>query len=179
MSQLTELCDFSFIYDELEKNFRPDFGRKTYSSIMMFKYLLLKDIYKLSDVESFSDMAFKYFLGLSPEDSVIEPSSLTKFRKLRIKDERLLDLLITKSVQIALEHSLIKSKILIMDATILKLTTIIRNPKRFSVNTQKSCVKQFTNVQKISKKFPSKPQEDNFEDELRYIQELVSVLEKA
>lgn len=144
----------------------------------MFKYLLLKDIYKLSDVESFSDMAFKYFLGLSPEDSVIEPSSLTKFRKLRIKDERLLDLLITKSVQIALEHSLIKSKILIMDATILKLTTIIRNPKRFSVNTQKSCVKQFTNAQKISKKFPSKPQEDNFEDELRYIQELVSVLEK-
>lgn len=69
---------------------------------MMFKYLLLKDIYKLSDVEvleqSFSDMAFKHFLALSPEDSVIEPSSLTKFRKLRIKDERLLDLLIVKSI---------------------------------------------------------------------------------
>lgn len=69
---------------------------------MMFKYLLLKDIYKLSDVEvlerSFSDMAFKYFLALSPEDSVIEPSSLTKFHKLRIKDERLLDLLIVKSI---------------------------------------------------------------------------------
>lgn len=69
---------------------------------MMFKYLLLKDIYKLSDVEvleqSFSDMAFKYFRALSPEDSVIEPSSLTKFRKLRIKDERLLDLLIVKSI---------------------------------------------------------------------------------
>ncbi|EEK10843.1 transposase PF05598 domain protein [Streptococcus sp. SR4] len=43
-------------------------------------------------------MAFKYFLALSPEDSVIEPSSLTKFRKLRIKDERLLDLLIVKSI---------------------------------------------------------------------------------
>ena len=121
LRQLTELCDFSFIYDELEKNYRPDFGRKAYSPIMMFKYLLLKDIYKLSDVDvverSLSDMAFKFFLGLAPEDSVIEPSSLTKFRKLRIKDDKLLDVLIQKSVQIALEHNLIKSKILIVDAT--------------------------------------------------------------
>lgn len=62
LRQLTELCDFSFIYDELEKNYRPNFGRKAYSPIMIFKYLLLKDIYKLSDVDvverSFSDMAF-------------------------------------------------------------------------------------------------------------------------
>ena len=50
LRQLTELCDFSFIHDELEKNYRPDFGCKAYSPIMMFKYLLLKDICKLSDV---------------------------------------------------------------------------------------------------------------------------------
>ncbi|MGU8000394.1 transposase, partial [Streptococcus suis] len=75
LRQLTELCDFSFIYDELEKHYCVDFGRKAYSPIMMFKYLLLKDIYHLSDVDvverSLSDMAFKYFLGLAPEDSVI------------------------------------------------------------------------------------------------------------
>ncbi|MTV94143.1 IS5/IS1182 family transposase, partial [Streptococcus pneumoniae] len=115
LRQLMELCDFSFIYDELEKNYQPDFGCRSYSLlIMMFKYLLLKDIYKLSDVDvverSFSGMTFKYFLGLAP---VIEPSSLTKFRKLRNKDERLLDLLIAKSVQIAIELGLIKSNILI------------------------------------------------------------------
>ena len=74
-------------------------------------------IIELSVERSFSDMAFKFFLGLAPEDSVIEPSSLTKFRKLRIKDERLLDLLISKSIQIAIEHNLIKSKLLIVDAT--------------------------------------------------------------
>ncbi|MCB5015911.1 transposase [Streptococcus mutans] len=33
----------------MEKNYRLDFGRKAYSLIMMFKYLLLKDIYQLSD----------------------------------------------------------------------------------------------------------------------------------
>ena len=114
LRQLTELCDFSFIYDELEKDYCPDFGRKVYSPIMMFKYLLLKDTYNLSDADvverSLSDMAFKFFLGLAPENSVIEPSSLTKYRKLRIKDDNLLDILIQKSVQIALEHNLIKWK---------------------------------------------------------------------
>ena len=30
LRQLTELCDFSFIHDELEKNYRPDFGCKAY-----------------------------------------------------------------------------------------------------------------------------------------------------
>lgn len=64
----------------------------------------------------FSDMAFKFFLTLAHEDSIIEPSSLTKFRKLQLEDEKPLDLLIYKSVQIVIEHNLIKSKILITDA---------------------------------------------------------------
>ena len=151
--QLTELCDFSFIHDELEKNYRPDFGCKAYSPIMMFKYLLLKDIYKLSDVDvvgrSLSDMAFKFFLGLAPEDSVIEPSSLTKFRKLRIKDDKLLDVLIQKSVQIALEHNLIKSKILIVNATHTK-----------------------------SHYNHKKPQEDKLEAELTYTEESMAMVKK-
>jgi hypothetical protein len=35
------------------------------------------------------DMSFKYFLGLRPEDDVIDSSSLTKFRKQRLKDENM------------------------------------------------------------------------------------------
>ena len=31
-------------------------------------------------------MSFKYFLDMTPEEDVINPSSLTKFRKLRLKD---------------------------------------------------------------------------------------------
>ena len=34
------------------------------------------------------------FLDMAPEDEVINPSSLTKFRKLRLKDMNLLDMLI-------------------------------------------------------------------------------------
>ncbi|MEH7273624.1 transposase, partial [Neobacillus vireti] len=78
-------------------------------------------IFDLSDVDvverSKYDMSFKYFLDMAPEDTVINPSSLTKFRKLRLQDVSLLDMLIGKTVEIALEKEIIKSKAIIVDAT--------------------------------------------------------------
>lgn len=183
LRQLTELCDFSFIYDELEKQYCVDFGRKAYSPIMMFKYLLLKDIYHLSDVDvverSLSDMAFKYFLGLAPEDSVIDASSLTKFRKLRIKDEHLLDLLIQKSVQIALEYKLIKQKTLIVDATHTKSHYRHKKPQEILKERSKALRKTiYQYAERIKDEFPTKNQEDHLEKELEYSQKLISVIEK-
>ncbi len=54
--------------------------------------LFLKKLYDLSDElnlfpEFQTDMAYKYFLGLSPEDKMIDPSLLTKFRKTRITED--------------------------------------------------------------------------------------------
>lgn len=58
-----------------------------------------------------------YFLDMTPEEMVIHPSSLTEFHKLRLKDRNLLDMLIEKTVQIALNKRIIKSKSIIVDAT--------------------------------------------------------------
>lgn len=121
LRQFHDLVDFSFIYKELESKYCLDNGRGAKSPILLFKYLLLKYLYNLSDhgvVErSKYDLSFKYFLDLAPEDNVIHPSLLTKFRKQRLKDENLLDLLINKSVEIALSEGVIKSKAVIVDST--------------------------------------------------------------
>lgn len=91
------------------------------SPILMFKYLLLKTVYDLSDVDvverSRHDMSFKYFLGMTPDETdLINPSSSCKFRKLRLKDKDMLDLLIGKTVGIAIEKDIIKSHTIIVDA---------------------------------------------------------------
>jgi len=121
LRKINELIDFSFIYDELLDKYCPDNGRLAESPVRMFKYLLLKTIFTISDVDvverSRYDMSFKYFLEMSPEEDVINPSSLTKFRKLRLKDMDLLNLLIGKTVSIALEKGIIKSRSIIVDAT--------------------------------------------------------------
>lgn len=121
LRKINDLVDFSFVYDELEDKYCLDNGRNAIDPIRMFKYLLLKTIHDLSDVDlverSKYDMSFKYFLDMAPEEPVIDSSSLTKFRKLRLKDVNLLDLLINKTVEIAIEKEIIKSKSIIVDAT--------------------------------------------------------------
>lgn len=121
LRKINDLIDFSFIYDELLEKYCQTNGRTAESPIRMFKYLLLKTIYCVSDVDvverSRYDMSFKYFLEMAPEDNVINPSSLTKFRKLRLKDADLLNLLINKTVCIAIQKEIIRSKSIIVDAT--------------------------------------------------------------
>lgn len=122
LRQINDLVDFSFVYQELQDKYCHDNGRTAESPIRMFKYLLLKVIYNISDVDVVEraryDMSFKYFLGLTPEETnLINPSSLTKFRRLRLKDMDLLDLLIKKTVSIAIEVGVLKSKTVIVDAT--------------------------------------------------------------
>jgi transposase len=121
LRKINDLVDFTFIYDELISKYCMTNGRTAESPVRMFKYLLLKTIYTVSDVDvverSQYDMSFKYFLEMSPEEGVIDPSSLTKFRKLRLKDNDLLNLLIGKTVTIAIEKGIIRSKSIIVDAT--------------------------------------------------------------
>ena len=121
LRKINELIDFTFIYEELVSKYCVTNGRTAESPVRMFKYLLLKTIYTVSDVDvverSRYDMSFKYFLDMSPEEEVIDPSSLTKFRKLRLQDSDLLNLLINKTVTIAIEKGIIRSKAIIVDAT--------------------------------------------------------------
>jgi transposase len=121
LRKINELIDFKFIYEELVNKYCLNNGRTAESPVRMFKYLLLKTIYTISDVDvverSQYDMSFKYFLEMSPEEGVINSSSLTKFRKLRLKDADLLNLLINKTVSIAIEKGIIRSKSIIVDAT--------------------------------------------------------------
>ena len=51
LRMINDLVDFSFVYDELEDKYCLDNGRNAIDPIRMFKYLLLKTIHDLSDVD--------------------------------------------------------------------------------------------------------------------------------
>ena len=181
LRQIKELVDFSFIYDELLANYCLDNGRNAVPPIRMFKYLLLKSIYDLSDVDvverSKYDMSFKYFLDMTPEDEVINPSSLTKFRKLRLKDMNLLDMLIAKTVQLALEKGIIKSKSIIVDATHTKSRYNQKTPRQVLQEQSKKLRRSIYEIDETMKeKFPDKNTEDSLEKELKYCEQLIDVV---
>lgn len=172
-----ELIDFSFIYDELVAKYCTTNGRTAESPLRMFKYLLLKTIYSVSDADvverSRFDMSFKYFLEMTPEEGVINPSSLTKFRKLRLKDTDLLNLLIGKTVSIAVEKGIIKSKSIIVDAT----HTFSRSNPFSAINVLKERSKHLRKTvylfdEEFKEHMPEKNTTNELEKELAYSKEL-------
>jgi len=182
LRQINELVDFSFVYEELKEHYCPDNGRNAIDPIRMSKYLLLKAIFELSDVDiverSKYDMSFKYFLHMAPEDLVIEPSSLTKFRKLRLKDINLLDMLINKTVEIAIQEGIIKSHAIIVDATHTKARYNQKPPREILQDRSRKLRKaiyQFDDSLKA--KLPAKNTTDVLEDEIAYCQKLIAVVE--
>jgi transposase len=182
LRQINELVDFSFVYEELIERYCIDNGRNAIDPIRMFKYLLLKTIFELSDVDiverSRYDMSFKYFLHMAPEDPVIDPSSLTKFRKLRLKDLNLLDMLINKTVEIAMEQGIIQSKAIIVDATHTKARYNQKSPQEILQDRSRKLRKAVYKAdESLKAKFPAKNTSDVLEDEIAYCQKLIGVLE--
>lgn len=182
LRQINELVDFSFIYEELQVNYCLDNGRNAIDPIRMFKYLLLKAIFDLSDVDiverSRYDMSFKYFLGMAPEDPVMDPSSLTKFRKLRLKDMNLLDLLIEKTVKIATEKGILKSTAIIVDATHTKARYNQKSPQEILQDRARKVRKAlYTIDENLKGKLPTKNTNADLKDELSYCQKLIHTVE--
>lgn len=183
LRKINDLVDFSFVYDELKDKYCHVNGRNAIDPIRMFKYLFLKTIFDLSDVDvverSKYDMSFKYFLHMAPEESVIEPSSLTKFRKLRLKDVDLLDMLINKTVEIAIEKEIIKSKSIIVDATHTKSRYNQKSPREILMDRSKNLRKAVYKInENLKNKFPTKNTTDVLENEIDYCQKLIDVIEK-
>lgn len=182
LRRINDLIDFSFIYEELLEKYCHNNGRTAESPIRMFKYLLLKTIYTISDVDvverSRYDMSFKYFLEMYPEEEVINPSSLTKFRKLRLKDTDLLNLLINKTVSIALEKGIIRSKSIIVDATHSHSRSNPYSALEVLRERSKHLRKAVYAIDEdMSKRMPRKNDSNDLEKELIYCKELEKSIE--
>ena len=182
LRKINELIDFSFIYDELVNKYCSNNGRNAESPIRMFKYLLLKTIYDVSDVDvverSRFDMSFKYFLEMTPEEDVINPSLLTKFRKLRLRDTDLLNLLISKTVSIAIEKGIIRSKSIIVDAT----HSLSRSNPLSPMEVLKERARQLRKViysidENWKGRMPKKNEDNDLEQELSYCGKLEKEIE--
>lgn len=184
--QLNDMVDFSFVYEELKDKYSSTMGRTCEDVIRMFKYLLLKSYFKLSDrgliERTETDLLFKYFLGYDPEETkLINPSLLTVFRRERLKDEEenLMDKLINKTVEIALEKGLIevKNKI-IVDSTHTNAMFHHISPREELIRQAKELRKSVYKIDKsMHDKMPKKKEASGLlEDQIEYTKELLKLV---
>ena len=177
---INEHIDFSFIIPLLGGKYSIDYGRPAYSPEVMFKLLFLKILYNLSDErviqEAQVNMAYKYFLNLEPDDQLMHPSSLTKFRKLRLNQEDILEELLFEIVNQAIEKGLIKSKTLILDATHTRSKYATQTPIEILRQVSKNIRKQlYRYVPHVKEEVPRKLHSTaSLEEEVAYTQELIA-----
>lgn len=99
----------------------------------MCKLLFLQELYTLSDEkvieEANLNLAYMYFLGINPEDTLPNKSLLAKFRCHRLK-ETTLDEIITEIVKQCVDQGIIEGKSVSIDATHILANTIKKTPER-------------------------------------------------
>lgn len=178
LRRLKENIDFSFVNPMLRKQYCEKFGRPAKEPEMMFKLLFLKKLYDLSDERLVSsaqtDMAYKYFLGLSPEDRMIDSSLLTKFRKTRITEDILEDML-KETIQQAIQKGLVKSGTIIVDATHTEAAVRAKSVTQVLRDLSRTLRKEiYKHEYDLSEKFPEKPSiEADLSEEIEYTYQLL------
>ena len=198
--RMKEELDFSFVYDFLEDSYSKKRARTAIDAVVMFKLLMLKTESGLSDeglVEMVNvNMEYKYFLGLDPEEiNIIDPSSLTKFRRQRIakyekdeegkiiktedKSQELMDMLISKTVDLAITEGIIKKKnIGIVDSTHTISMYGHVTPREKMIKVSKELRKKIYQLdESMKEKMPKKREASGLiEDEIEYCNELLKVI---
>ncbi|TKC11882.1 IS1182 family transposase [Robertmurraya kyonggiensis] len=117
---LIEAIDFSFFNDLLEHSFNKYYGRPSIEPELMVKILILQRLYDLSDerviAEASLNLAYMYFLGIDPDDTLPDPSLLAKFRTTKL-EEAILDDMIIELIKQCVEKNIISDTGVSIDST--------------------------------------------------------------
>lgn len=164
LRKLKENVDFSFVNKLVEKEYCENFGRPANEPELMFKLLFLEIKDMLSDREVIkraeTDMSYKFFLDLNPEDELVSYSMLSVFRRTKIKEEAILEEMLQETVKQAIEKGIIKSNSIIVDVAHTQSKGVKKTPTQILRELSKNLRKEIyrTNPE-MKEKFPDKPSE--------------------
>ena len=136
----------SFVNDLLAHKYHKTFGRPAWKPEVMVRIGILQKMYDLSDEAVIDEIAVnracEYFCHLSPMDELPHPSSLCKFRKMRL-DENIMDDILTEIVRQMLEKGIIKKESgIIIDSTHINANTIKKVPERLMEHMAKNIFRE-------------------------------------
>lgn len=185
--KVNELIDFSYIYKFVKPTYNEFYGRRAVNPEILFRLLFIQNIYNLSDERVIKDtqvnLAYKWFLGLNPEDSLPDSSLLSIFRVHKIGAGNV-ETLLTDLVKQCVEKGLIKSSSILIDATHTKSKHQADKPLQVlkkAANRLLKATKKYNH--QLVKKLPTFPElpEDKWEAEklmLHYLAELGQKIEE-
>lgn len=162
--KIDSIIDFSFVYDKVQDKY-SSLGRSSKDPIMMLKILLLEYLYRLSDIDVVSriktDVAFRWFLGLSIYDSVPDDTTISHFRVNRLGEEHFEEFF-NEIVKQCINKDLIKTKRYMIDSTDVAANVNYPSDKKLIRNAYRNVIKE---IEKFDEDL-AKEQIDKFESEI-------------
>lgn len=136
----------SFVNDLLADKYHKTFGRPAWKPEVMVRIGILQRMYNLSDEAVIDEIAvnraYEYFCHISPMDDLPHASTLCKFRKMRL-DENTMDEIMTEIVRQMLGKGIIKKESgIIIDSTHINANTIRKVPERLMEQMAKNIFRE-------------------------------------
>ncbi len=133
LKRINSVVDFSFINKIMKDFYCVYYGRPAKLPEMMCRLSILQYLYNLSDEQVISEtelnLAYMWFVGINPEEDLPDPSLLSKFRRHRLGDTTLDDI-IREVVRQCVEKGIIKGTGISVDATHTEANTVKKVPER-------------------------------------------------
>ncbi len=176
LKRINAAISLSFVNELLADRYCRHFGRPAKEPEMMLRIQILKYLYNLSDEQLIQDLsvnlAYKWFIGLNPEDPLPETSLLTKFRTQRLKDISM-DTIITEIVRQCVERGIIKSSNgVVIDTTHIEANTSKKVPERVMKHLARNIFKA------LGQQEPEIPDYTQIEDHVKAKQVMKDYLEE-
>lgn len=134
LKRINSAISLEFINELLKDSYCSNFGRPAKEPEMMMRILILQYLYNLSDERIIEELqvnlAYMWFIGVNPDYIMPDSSLLCKFRKMRLK-ETSLDDIITEIVRQCIEKKIItQTNGIVIDCTHTEANTIKKVPER-------------------------------------------------
>lgn len=161
LRKIHAVVDFSFIHDLVRNSYCEYYGRPAHEPELLFRLSFLQTMYNLSDLRVIQDtqvnLAYKWFVGLSPEDPLPDPSQLSRFRNHRLGTGQV-DEILKAVVRQCIDHGLISSKTLLVDGTHTAANAQKHTPLEVLQDAAKRLFRAVVKKHpKLEKKLPQQP----------------------
>jgi transposase len=117
--------DFSFIEEKLQPYYCEDNGRPSIHPITLFKMMFIGYFYGIRSERQLAkeietNLAYRWFLGLSLTDKVPHHSTISFNRRTRFLNTTIFEEIFDEIVHQAIEHRMVGGRILTSDSTHIK-----------------------------------------------------------
>lgn len=125
LRKITNHIDFSFIHEKVKSLYCPNNGRPALDPVVLFKILFIGYLFGIRSErrlikEIEVNLAYRWFLGFSLEDSIPNACTLSQNRRRRFNDGTVYQEIFDEIVLQAVRHRMVDGKVLYTDSTHLK-----------------------------------------------------------